>query len=73
MSAGNVGLRGVSIINESDLHNQVVVWILRFYPNAMIVEGLGELGLHPGTAGLAENRHKKHAGFAIETKHPGWC
>lgn len=75
----------VSIINETDLHNQVVAWIRRFYPNAMIVAGLGELqdsenkrisawrkGYTKGQPDLLIlNRHRKYAGFAIELKHPG--
>ncbi len=70
--------------NESDLHHKVVHFIRRFYPQALLVAGLGELqdsaekrlySYKCGyTAGQPDiiicNEHAKYRGFAIELKSP---
>ena len=70
--------------NETDLHNKVVQAIRRFYPQAVLVAGLGELqdtsdkrieAWKKGyTAGqpdiLILNHHAKWNGFALELKNP---
>jgi hypothetical protein len=73
------------IVNETDLHYAVVKWIRRFWPQAIIAPGLGELqdteasrldAWAKGYTGgqpdlLLLNRHQQYAGFALELKHPG--
>ena len=70
--------------SETDLHNKVVQAIRRFYPQAVLVAGLGELqdtsdkrieAWRKGyTAGqpdiLLLNHHAKWNGFALELKNP---
>lgn len=73
------------IVNETDLHYSVVKWIKRFWPQAIIAPGLGELqdteakrldAWAKGYTGgqpdlLILNRHQNYSGFALELKHPG--
>ena len=70
--------------NESDLHHQVVQFLRRFYPQALLVAGLGELqdtsqkriysyrcGYTAGQPDLIIcNAHARYRGFAIEFKNP---
>lgn len=74
------------IVNETDLHYAIVKWIRRFWPQAIIAPGLGELqdteakrldawakGYTSGQPDLLLlNRHQQYAGLAIELKHPGY-
>ena len=74
----------LSLRSEADLHHKVVDFIRRFYPEALLAPGLGELqdskdkrsyGYHCGYKGgqpdiLILNHHAKYSGFAIELKHP---
>ena len=69
---------------ENDLHNKVVDYIRRFYPNAMMNPGLGEFqstselrvegfrkGYQKGTADLVIlNKHLEYSGFCVEFKTP---
>ena len=72
------------IENEFDLHSKVVDFIRRFYPNSLLVAGLGELhdtkrkrinsyikGYQRGQPDmLLLNQHKRYNGLCIEFKTP---
>ena len=72
------------IENEFDLHTKVVQYIREFYPNAIIVAGLGELQDTPQkrinswkkgyTKGQSDimitNYHPLYSGFCLEFKSP---
>ena len=72
------------IEDEYDLHTKVVQYIRRFYPNALIIAGLGELqnswrkriqswkkGYQKGQPDIIiSNLHKYYNGFCIEFKTP---
>jgi prophage antirepressor-like protein len=72
------------LANESDLHHKIVQFLRRFYPQALLVAGLGELQDTNGkrldawrkgyTAGQPDliicNAHSKYNGMAIELKNP---
>ena len=72
------------LANESDLHHKIVQFLRRFYPQALLVAGLGELqdtfhkrldAWRKGyTAGQPDilicNAHSRYNGFAIELKTP---
>ena len=72
------------IEDEYDLHTKVVQYIRRFYPNALIIAGLGELqdswrkriqswkkGYQKGQPDIIiSNLHKYYYGFCIEFKTP---
>jgi prophage antirepressor-like protein len=72
------------ILNEYDLHINIVTFIKKYYPESIIIPGLGELqdtsqkrceAFHKGyTSGQPDimivNRHKVYTGLAIELKTP---
>ena len=72
------------IESEFDLHTKVVAYIRRFYPDALIIAGLGELqdtqnkriaswrkGYQKGQPDIIiGNPSKRHIGFCIELKTP---
>ena len=74
----------IQIINEKDLHYKVVNFIRRFYPDAIVIAGLGELqgttekradAFYKGYVGgqpdiMILNKHNIYPGFAIELKTP---
>ncbi len=74
----------MSILNETDLHKKVIDFIRKYYPEAVIVAGLGELqdtqykrsdAYHKGYKGgqpdiMILNWHKHYTGFALELKTP---
>jgi hypothetical protein len=74
----------IVLLNETDLHCKVVGFMRKYFPNCIIVPGLGELQFTPDrriasfrkgyTAGqpdlLILNSHKQYTGFAIELKTP---
>lgn len=73
------------ILNETDLHTAVVSWVRRYYPNAILAPGLGELqdqdakrleAWAKGYVGgqpdlLILNAGAFHNGLALELKSPG--
>ena len=74
----------LSLHSEASLHHKVVAFIRRFYPDALLAPGLGELqdlpekriigwrcGYKSGQPDLLIlNQHKTFNGFALEFKHP---
>jgi len=74
----------ISILNERDLHYQVISFINKNWPDAIIIPGLGENQTTPklrcdskrkgyisGTPDiLILNNHRKYNGCAIELKTP---
>lgn len=77
----------IRLINETDLHYKVVDFIRKFYPDAIIIAGLGEnqdtyekridsskKGYLKGQPDiLIVSPHSGYTGFAIELKTPkGW-
>ena len=74
----------IQLINETDLHKKVVQFIRRFYPDVIIIPGLGEyqtntsirtscynkgyLGGQPDI--LIINSHRYYQGLALEFKTP---
>ena len=74
----------IKIENEYDLHTKVIGYIKKFYPNALLIVGLGELqdtdnkriksfckGYQKGQPDLIiTNLHKHYSGFCIEFKTP---
>ena len=72
------------IENEYDLHTKVIGYIKKFYPNALLIVGLGELqdtdnkrirsfckGYQKGQPDLIiTNLHKHYSGFCIEFETP---
>ena len=77
----------LNLRNESDLHQKVVQAIRRFWPDALLVPGLGELqdtpekrmkGYRSGYMSgqpdiMLLNHHCKYNGFALELKNPKGC
>ena len=80
-------VKQITLLNEFDLHTKLVEFIRRFYPEAIIVAGLGELQDSADkrikcwklvyTKGQCDllilNRHKKWLGLALELKTPKGC
>jgi hypothetical protein len=74
----------MQLMNETDLHYRVVRYLRRFHPTAVFLAGLGELqdteekrldawakGYLKGQPDLLLlNRHRRHAGLALEFKTP---
>ena len=72
------------MLNEHQLHYKVMDFIRRYYPDALVIPGLGELQQTPfarcdawkkGYQGgqpdiLILNKHRYHTGYAIELKTP---
>ena len=71
------------IENYYDLHTKVIGYIKKFYPNVLLITGLGELqdtdnkriksfckGYQKGQPDLITNLHKHYSGFCIEFKKP---
>ena len=77
----------LNLRNESDLHQKVVQAIRRFWPDALLIAGLGELqdtaekrmkayrcGYQAGQPDIMLlNHHCKYNGFALELKNPKGC
>jgi prophage antirepressor-like protein len=77
----------VSLMNETDLHYKVVDFVRKYFPEAILVAGLGELqdtdpkrlsayrkGYTRGQPDiLILNRTRKNSGLAIELKTPLGC
>ena len=80
-------VKQIQLLTEFDLHIKLVEFIRRFFPEAIIVAGLGEmqdsadkrikcwkLGYTKSQCDLLVlNRHKKWLGLAIELKTPKGC
>jgi hypothetical protein len=74
----------VNINTEHDLHKRIIAWVRRFYPQLIVIPGLGELqttdgariqawqkGYVRGTCDIMIlNNHKEHRGLCIELKTP---
>jgi len=74
----------IQILNETNLHYKVIDFIRKYYPDAIIIPGLGEHQIttksrsdafYKGYKGgqpdiLILNRHKTYSGMAIELKTP---
>jgi hypothetical protein len=74
----------IQLINETDLHNKVVAFIRRFYPDVIMIPGLGEYQTNTTirtscynkgyTGGQPDiiiiNSHRCYQGLAIELKSP---
>ena len=74
----------IQLFNETDLHKQVVQFIRRFYPDVIIIPGLGEYQTNTtirtscynkGYTGgqpdiLIINSHRYYQGLALELKSP---
>ena len=72
----------MSILNETDLHKKVIDFIRKYYPEAVIVAGLGELqdtqykrsdAYHKGYKGgqpdiMILNWHQHYTGFCTSIK-----
>jgi len=80
-------VKQITLLSEFDLRTKLVEFIRRFFPEAIIVAGLGELqdsadkrikswklGHTKGQCDLLLlNRHKKWLGLALELKTPKGC
>ena len=80
-------VKQIQLLTEFDLHTKLVEFIRRFFPEAIIVAGLGEmqdsadkrikswkLGYTKGQSDLLVlNRHKRFSGLCIELKTPKGC
>ena len=74
----------IQLINEDDLHKRVVAFIRRFYPDVIMIPGLGEYQTNTtirtscynkGYSGgqpdiLIINSHRYYQGLALELKSP---
>ena len=74
----------IVLLNETDLHCKVVGFLRRFFPDCVLVPGLGELQFSPEkrvasyrkgyTSGqpdlLILNNHRQFSGLALELKTP---
>lgn len=79
-----ITLPQIQILNETNLHHKVVDFVRRFYPDVIMIPGLGELqctsdkrtdAYHKGYVGgqpdlLILNQHKYYNGLALELKSP---
>ena len=74
----------IQLVNEDDLHKRVVAFIRRFYPDVIMIPGLGEYQTNTtirtscynkGYSGgqpdiLIINSHRYYQGLALELKSP---